>query len=98
MFRLVDSIVLLCTIVFASNCHADANVEFHDLVRTGGFTEVKTALAKDGRLVAAKDKMERTPLHVAAQCGRANIVDLLVKSGADVNAKAFSGFTPLHFA
>jgi len=39
-----------------------------------------------------------TPLHLAASNGHVNLVKLFLGSGADVNARAFNGSTPLHWA
>ena len=39
-----------------------------------------------------------TPLHVAAVRGDTDIVNLLVATGADPNAKGEHGYTPLHEA
>lgn len=38
-----------------------------------------------------------TPLHYAAQEGHESVVDLLITSGANINAQAYCGETPLHF-
>ena len=35
----------------------------------------------------ARTKVDRTPLHVAAQEGHIEIVNLLVRNGADIDAK-----------
>ena len=35
----------------------------------------------------ARTKVDRTPLHVAAQEGHLDIVNLLVRNGADIDAK-----------
>merc|ERR1712051_612932 len=39
-----------------------------------------------------------TPLHDATTCGRTEIARLLIKMGADVNAKDYKGSTPLRLA
>ena len=39
-----------------------------------------------------------TPLHLAALCGETNIVQLLLKSGADANALNAAQLTPLDLA
>lgn len=99
MLKLLTRIALICLTAVASTSVADDSpANSHELIRTGSFSEIKALLGKEPRLVRVQDKMDRTPLHIAAQCGRANVVDLLIKAGADVNAKAYSNFTPLHFA
>ena len=40
----------------------------------------------------------RTPLHFAARDNEVEMVELLLKHGADVNAKQNSGLTPLRVA
>lgn len=39
-----------------------------------------------------------TPLHIVANWGDCEAIQLLVESGADIDAKGESGFTPLHCA
>jgi len=39
-----------------------------------------------------------TPLHDATTCGKTEIARLLIKMGADVNAKDYKGSTPLRLA
>src|SRR5262245_22357535 len=47
--------------------------------------------------IDAKDKLGLTPLHVASQRGKEEVVDLLLRSGADANVGP-AGVTPLHLA
>lgn len=42
--------------------------------------------------------IQGTPLHLAACCGHADIVQLLLEAKADVNAVTAHGFKALHFA
>ncbi len=42
--------------------------------------------------------LDRTPLHDAAQGGHVAIAKLLIANGADINAKALMGQTPLRLA
>ncbi|KAM8775451.1 ankyrin repeat domain-containing protein 27 isoform 2-T2 [Rhynchonycteris naso] len=46
----------------------------------------------------SRDDRGHTPLHVAALCGQASFIDLLVSRGAIVNATDYHGSTPLHLA
>jgi ankyrin repeat protein len=47
---------------------------------------------------ARESQLQRTALHLAAQCGRIGVVKLLIKQGADIFARASDGTTPLHMA
>ena len=44
------------------------------------------------------DARGETPLHLAAAKGHVPVVELLIKNGANVNAKDADGGTPLHSA
>ncbi|VFV32588.1 ankyrin repeat domain-containing [Lynx pardinus] len=46
----------------------------------------------------SRDDRGHTPLHVAALCGQASLIDLLVSKGAVVNATDYHGSAPLHLA
>lgn len=46
----------------------------------------------------SRDDRGYTPLHIAAICGRASLIDMLVSRGAVVNATEYHGSTPLHLA
>jgi ankyrin repeat protein len=43
-------------------------------------------------------RAKKTPLHIAAAEGRVDVAELLVKHGADVNARNNNNSTPLHLA
>lgn len=47
---------------------------------------------------ASKNSMKVMPLHSAVATNKVDIVELLLKNGAKVNAKQDSGWTPLHEA
>jgi len=48
--------------------------------------------------VRMKNKASFTPLHEGAYNGHKEIVELLITSGADVNAMKIDGMTPLDMA
>ncbi|XP_077288685.1 uncharacterized protein LOC143913048 [Arctopsyche grandis] len=52
----------------------------------------------NGTDVNARDVDGKTPLHLAAECGRVAIVGLLVRHGAETEAKDRNGNTPLDSA
>jgi hypothetical protein len=70
--------------------------EIHDAARKGNLKKVKTLLEKNPELVSSKDSESHTPLHWAVH--KKDVVELLLAHGADVNAKAKNGITPLHMA
>ena len=46
----------------------------------------------------ARDLLDRTPLHLAAQGGRSDVCHQLLSAGAQVGATDCAGWTPLHCA
>ena len=70
----------------------------HEAVEAGNIEAVKQAIAA-GKDVNSEDECcGVTPLHYATRWGRKEIAELLIAKGADVNAKAKYGDTPLHGA
>ncbi|CAJ2500188.1 Uu.00g030410.m01.CDS01 [Anthostomella pinea] len=47
---------------------------------------------------SSRADLELTPIHQAALCGHASVVNYLLKKGADVNAKTTNGLLPMHLA
>jgi ankyrin repeat protein len=64
----------------------------HDTARAGDVTALTHAIAAGGD-VNAKDKLKRTPLHMAAWAGQAAAVALLLASGANAAVEATDGMT-----
>jgi len=78
-----------------------SSVELFRAVKAGDVARVKELLADDPSLVHARDKDQSTPLHLAAWKDQAEIVELLLDGGADIQAHNENfhwGTTPLHAA
>ena len=71
---------------------------FHRAVYFGDLKKVKQLAGKNRDLLNEKDEQGFRPLHIAAVEGYSEIVDYLVKSGADINGKGMYGWSPLHMA
>ena len=72
--------------------------EIFDAVKANDLAKVKALVAKDAALVKAKDEAGYTPLHQAANIGSSALAQLLLDSGADINALNLQLNTPLHEA
>src|SRR5262249_1470353 len=74
--------------------------EIHELLGPGSTRDIPRAqelLRSDPTLVSARDAhLQETPLHIVARFGPVEMVELLIRMKADVNATAYNGFTPLH--
>ena len=70
--------------------------KIHNLVKSI-LPECLAILVGAGIKVNVRDEKGITPLLLAAQQGHDQCLDILVKSGADVN-RPLKGFTPLHLA
>lgn len=55
-------------------------------------------LRSDVLWIAKVDDSQRTPLHLAGRFGYVEVAKWLIANGADVNVKAYNGFTPLHYS
>ena len=79
----------------------DPAKEIIKAAKSGDTERVSALLANDKSLVKARDKDGSTPLHCAVWKGHQQVVALLLKAGADVNAQNENdhwGTTPLHAA
>jgi ankyrin repeat protein len=66
--------------------------------RDGDADAVRELLARDASLVAAVDAHRKTPLHLAAEHDHAEVAELLLDAGADLEAWTSWGATPLQWA
>ena len=81
----------------------DAGIDCIETWNTGRFFKVATAAEVERCLNFGTDPNARgtyreTPLHLAAEQGTAETVQVLLAASADPNARADSGVTPLHMA
>jgi len=76
------------------------NMPISLLIAAGlGWTDIAGLLIANGVNVnGGKEEWEKSPLHWAARAGRSDMAILLIKKGADVNARGRDRQTPLHAA
>ena len=68
-------------------------------IRLHNTEQVSEAIKEHGEAaVTSRMEMGVTPLHLAAALNEPDIIDILLKNGADIDAKTDGGFTPLHWA
>lgn len=72
--------------------------QINKAVKDNNLPEVRQLLKNDPNLVASRDENGFTPLHLAAANGYESMVEFLLSTKADVNAKDNAGSTPLHQA
>ncbi len=78
---------------------SQARTALHEAAEGGDLANAKLTLKNHPDFISRKDNaMGDTPLHLAARNGHEDIVQLLLTSKADVNAKDDWQQTPLHFA
>ncbi|XP_029009075.1 ankyrin repeat domain-containing protein 27 [Betta splendens] len=73
-------------------CHPLCSCDLCDLQQSGRLNDpsIVTPFSRDDR--------GYTPLHAAAVCGQAQLIDVLVHKGAPVNATDYHALTPLHLS
>ncbi len=86
--------VALLLVVSLSACGQDPR-DVYEAVERGDFDEVKRLVDK-GVPLDWSPETGLGPLHRALDDGRGDIASYLLEHGADVNAKAVDGITPLH--
>ena len=77
---------------------SDGTTALHVASQKGDAALAKTLIEANASVNSITKGERKTPLHLAAAEGRADLVALLASSGARVDAKAEDGATPLHLA
>lgn len=70
--------------------------EIHDAVRINDLQTVKSLVEKNPASINSRGSEQVLPLHEAVRYGDAEMVRFLIEKGADVNARCYNDFTPLH--
>jgi ankyrin repeat protein len=73
--------------------HAD---EIHSIIQDGDSKKVIHLIEANPELIKSMDDSQRTPLHLAARFGGTDLVKFLIDRGADLDARSYNDFTPLH--
>ena len=76
------TVLLLCM----TSCEPVTRTELHEAIRAGDMAAVQQCLAARPGAVHDRDVLGDTPLHVAVQMGSFEMVELLLRHKADVNA------------
>lgn len=76
----------------------DNILKFSDAVVFGDFDIVKSMVEENAEIINSQDKYGYTALHNVMSEEEFEIVEYLIKNGADVNIQNEDGVTPLHLA
>ncbi|XP_028123913.1 uncharacterized protein LOC114320998 [Camellia sinensis] len=72
--------------------------DLHTAARSGDLVAVQSICSSNPLAINSRDKHSRTPLHLAAWSGQAQVVSYLCKKKADVGAAAMDDMGAIHFA
>ncbi|MEM6689565.1 MAG: ankyrin repeat domain-containing protein [Planctomycetota bacterium] len=89
-------IVLVLFLVAPCEVSGQRQSKIHIAVKNRRLSDIRKLLTEDGTLINKTDGDRRTPLHLAARYGSAELVSYLLQQGSDVNARCYNDFTPLH--
>lgn len=75
---------------------ADGYAPLHEAAASASWTDLLVDHGADPKLENPNNGCQ--PLHLAARLGKADVCNLLISAGADINAASKDGLTPLHEA
>jgi ankyrin repeat protein len=95
MFKNLLFTIILFVFVVVISCANDVD-ELYKAVEKADVSKVKELIDKGIKLdIEGKDKQ---PLHITVEKGNKELVEVLLKGGANINSKTKEGDTPLHIA
>ncbi|CAH0282934.1 ankyrin repeat domain-containing protein [Agrobacterium fabrum] len=80
----------------AAATDTDAVGAFHHAVQVGDVQTIRTMIAADPGLATSRDKFGFQPIHLLDMYPEEEVLNLLLKNGADINAANDEGVTILH--
>ena len=72
--------------------------DIHEAAEKGDVATLKVLLERNPELINGKDFYGETSLHYACVRGHIDVVEFLIKKGANLHVKDNDEFSPLHFA
>jgi ankyrin repeat protein len=92
MEKRIILLILLIVLLFVMFAGAD---DIHSAVQQGDLLKTQNLIAKDPSVLDSKTEDGRTPLHVAVIGGHKELVEYLIREGANIDAPDKEGRTPL---
>lgn len=81
------------------NPELEKQINVIDRIKEGNLEKFKSLIQSDPTIINKIVNEEGdTPLHIACLEEKIDLVELLIKRGADINASNKSGLSPLHYA
>ncbi|XP_006662645.1 ankyrin repeat domain-containing protein 29 [Oryza brachyantha] len=74
------------------------DLHLHKAARSGDLAAVESLCEANPLALSSRDRLSRTPLHLAAWAGHVDVVKCLCKHKADVGAAAMDDTAAIHFA